>query len=143
LVGIWLREESREDVADLAQQHGVCWPLTITTRAPAAFARGTTFAAGNTDNVEPTANNRSHSSAARIAASITSGTSDWPNETVSLFKIPSLPFSAQTRQCGSSSPAPTRSNVSTIGRRSSQVQQRLHRIVPCTSMTFPGACPVC
>jgi len=46
------------------------------TCAPAAFARGTQLATGNTLSVEPTASITSHSSLTRIARSITSGTSD-------------------------------------------------------------------
>ena len=73
LVGIWLRGSDAQaaghrsgpiSTASANRSMAVDSPLTITTRAPAALARGTTLAAGNTDNVEPTASNRSHSSAA-------------------------------------------------------------------------------
>ena len=90
----------------------------------------------------PTASSRRRAahrtrSAARIAASITSGTSDWPNEIVSLLTIP-------TRRRGSAGRPRRRAPVraarpSDGGRRTSSTA--LQRIVPWTSITLAGSCP--
>ena len=98
----------------------VGWPLTMITRAPADFARGTTLAAGKTDSEDPAAINTSQRSAATIAASMTSGTRFCPKEIVSLLTMP-----PQRSHDGSSSPARTRSSRSSIGRRSLHPQQRV------------------
>ena len=71
-----------------------------------------------------------------MARSMTSGTSAWPKEIVSLLRIP-----PHTSHGGSSSPARTRASVSSIGRRSWQSQQRVHQIVPWTSTTSSTAVP--
>ena len=72
----------------------------------------------------------------RIARSITSGTSCWPNEIVSLLRMP-----PQSRHGGSSSPARTRSSTCCIGPRMPQPQHMNRRIVPCTSITRSGELP--
>ena len=53
------------------------------------------LATGWTCRVVPIASSRSASAAAFSARSMTSGTSDWPKEIVSLFRMP-----PQSRQCG-------------------------------------------
>src|SRR5438105_2531187 len=81
---------------------------------------------------------KSASAAACMARSITSGTSCWPNEMVSLLRMP-----PQSRQCGSGSPARTRSSTSCIGPRMPQPQHMKRRMLPCTSITscaeFPAS----
>ena len=82
------------------------------------------------------AKNRSASSDARIAPSMTSGTSAWPKEMVALLRMP-----PQTRHGGSSSPARTRSSAFCIGAVMPQLMQTTLRMVPCTSITFSGELP--
>jgi hypothetical protein len=91
---------------------------------------GTMLATGCTCKVVPIASSRSASAAAFSARSISSGTSDWPKEIVSLFRMP-----PQSRQCGSGSPARTRSSAFSIGARMPQSQHMTRRIVPWTSTT--------
>ena len=73
--------------------------------------------------------------AARIARSITSGTSACPNEIVSLFRMP-----PHVRHGGSSSPARTRSSASCIGAFAPQRQADDAPQVPWTSTTCSGEC---
>ena len=97
------------------------------------------LAAGYTLSVEPTASSRSQPLAPRRTQRRSPrGSSAWPNEIVSLLRMP-----PHTTHGGSSSPARTRSSVSSIGRRSPHSQQRVQRIVPCTSITLAGSLPAC
>ena len=116
--------------------NGVGSAFKIATRARLDFASGTMLATGKTCKLEPTARSRSASLAARIARSITSGTSGWPNEIVALFKIP-----PHRVHGGSVSPRRTRSSTGSMGPRQSHCMHIASRSVPCTSMTMVGELP--
>ena len=139
-------DQRRQELADRAVEHGVGEAVHLGraavddddpgARRPWPAARS--WRPGTRCSVEPTASSRSHSSLTCIARSITSGTSAWPNEIVSLFRIP-----PHTRHGGSSSPARTRSSVSSIGRRSLAVPapRPPHRAVHLDDQLGGGARP--
>src|SRR2546421_636441 len=71
-----------------------------------------------------------------IARSITAGASAWPNEIVSLLRIP-----PQCPHGGSDSPERTRSSVACIGPFQPQERHTTVCTVPCTSITRSGELP--
>src|SRR5258708_8742004 len=79
---------------------------------------------------------RSASAAHCIARSITAGRSAWPNEIVSLFRIP-----PPCPHGGPDSPERTRSRVACIGPFQPQERQTTVCTVPCTWITAPGRRP--
>ena len=95
------------------RSNGVSSAFRITRRAPVAQRDlGERRPRGTRRATCPTARNTSAPAAARCARSRSSGTRFSPNEIVADFRIP-----PHSRQAGSSSPARTRSSVSSIGPR--------------------------
>ena len=84
----------------------------------------------------PRARNRSHAAAARCARSRSSGTRFSPKLIVADFSIP-----PHSRHAGSSSPARTRSSVSSIGPRQPHARHLAKCTVPWISIELLGVAP--
>ena len=91
---------------------------------------------GPTLNVVPTVRTTSASRAAASARSRSPGNSCWPKLTVARFNRP-----PQSRHCGSSSPARTRSRTSSTGACTPQPRHMERRTVPWTSTIRSGSVP--
>jgi hypothetical protein len=97
-------------------------------------------AAGYTLNELPTTRNREHSRAARKQASSTSGRSDWPNETVAVFRMPpqcavDLQYRVRPLACGLVQPVDVLGDQGTQPPGAFQVDQR---VVAGIRLRLPG-----